>query len=106
MYTNASSSSRLLLLDKLERLLPRDHINGTGLLSEADTIALLGYMQHLRSERRADELAISRVGNRLQHLRHSGTVLSVEVGINFVKEVERCRVTGLDGEDQRQSAET
>lgn len=96
----------LLLLNKFERLLPRNHINGTGLLSEAHAVALLRDMQHLRSEGCADKLAVSGVGNGLQHLCNGCTVLSVEVGVDFVEEVERCRVAGLDCEDKRESAET
>lgn len=57
-------------------------------------------MQHLRPERRADELTVSRVRDGLEHLRHGRPVLRVQVGVDFVEEVERRRVAGLDGEDQ------
>ena len=63
-------------------------------------------MQHLGPERRTDELAVRRVRNRLEHLRNSRPVLCVQVGIDFVKQVERCRIAGLDGEDECQSTKT
>lgn len=63
-------------------------------------------MQHLGTEGRADELTVGRVRDGLEHLRHGSTVLGVEVGVDFIEEVERGRVTGLDGEDQGQGAKT
>jgi hypothetical protein len=36
----------------------------------------------------------------------SSAVLSIEVGVDFVEEVEGCGIGGLDGEDERQRAET
>ncbi len=41
----------------------------------------------------------------MQHLRHGGAVLRVEVGVDFVEEVEGCRVALLDGEDEGEGAE-
>lgn len=90
----------LLLLNKLERFLPRNHINGTSLLPETNTITLLRDMKHLRPESCADKLAIGGVGNRLQHLSNGCTVLGVEVGVDFVEEVEWRWVAGLDCEDE------
>lgn len=56
-------------------------------------------MQHFRPERCADKLAVGRVGDRLEHLGDGCPVLRVEVGVDFVEEVEGCWVAGLDGED-------
>ena len=88
-----------LLLNKLQRLLPRDHINRTSLLPEANTVALLGHVQHLRTESCADELAVSRVRDGLEHLCDGRSVLCIKVGVDFVEEVEGCWVASLDGED-------
>lgn len=63
-------------------------------------------MQHLGTERRTDELAVRRVRNRLEHLRDGRPVLRVQVGVDFIKQVERCGIAGLDGEDERQGAKT
>lgn len=57
-------------------------------------------MQHLRPESRADELTVSRVRDGLEHLRHGCPVLRVQIGVDFIKEVEGSRIAGLDGEDQ------
>ena len=97
---------RLLLLHEFQCLLSRHHIDRTGLLSEADAVALLRNMQHLRAEGGADELSIGGVRDRLEHLRDGGSVLGVEVGVDLVEEVEWGGVTSLDGEDQREGAET
>lgn len=96
MYTDQGSC--LLLLHKLQRFLARHHVNRTGLVAETDTVALLRHMQHLRSESSTDELPIRRVRDGLQHLRDSRTVLRIEVGIDLVEQIERCRIAGLDGE--------
>lgn len=63
-------------------------------------------MEHLRSEGGADKLPIGRVRDRLEHLRHSRSVLGIQVGVDLVEEVERRRVTCLDGEDQGEGAQT
>lgn len=57
-------------------------------------------MQHLRPESGADELPA--VGRELvQHFRDRSAVLSIEVRVDFVKEVEWRRVRGLDCKDER-----
>jgi hypothetical protein len=85
---------------------------------ERNTIALIRNEQHLRSERRADELSAHAArpvlgvlaallrGDLLEHLRDGRAVLSVEVGVDFVEEVEGCWVTLLDGEDEGEGAQT
>ena len=42
----------------------------------------------------------------VQHLGDGGAVLRVEVGVNFVEEVEGRWVTALDGENESEGAET
>lgn len=91
--------STLLLLDELQGLLFRHHVDRAGLVPEADAVALLRHVQHLRAEGRADELAVGGLRDGLEHLRHGGPVLGVEVGVDLVEEVERGRVAGLNGED-------
>ena len=63
-------------------------------------------MQHLRTERRADELAVRRVRDGLEHLRDRRPVLRVQVGVDFIKKVEWCGIACLDGKDKGQRAKT
>ncbi|EUC51344.1 hypothetical protein COCMIDRAFT_79366 [Bipolaris oryzae ATCC 44560] len=41
----------------------------------------------------------------LQHLRHRSTILSVEIGVNFIKEVKGRGIAFLDCEDESEGAE-
>ena len=93
-----------LPLDELQRSLLAHNTDTTRLLLVADRIALVGHEQHLRSESGANELPISR--RFRQQLRNSSAILGVEVGIDFVKEVERRRVRGLNSKDERKSTQT
>lgn len=77
--------SCLLLLHELQSLLARDNINSTGLLPETYTIALLRHVQHFRSEGSADELSVSRIRDRLEHLCNGCAVLGIQVGVNLVE---------------------
>jgi hypothetical protein len=67
-------------------------------------------MHHLRPKRCANELATavsilaSLPAESLQHLGNGGTVLCVEVGVDFVEEVERRGIALLDREDESQRA--
>ena len=63
-------------------------------------------MQHLRTEGGADKLPISLFRYRLEHLCNGRTVLGIEIGIDFVEEVERCWVASLDSEHEGQCTET
>lgn len=68
-------------------------------------------MHHLRSKRGTNELTASitllaaMATEPLQHLRNSSTVLGIEIGVDFVKEVKRSGVAFLDGEDESEGAE-
>ena len=95
-----------LLLDKLQCFIPGYDVDGTGFTTEAHAVALLSDMKHFRSERGADELSVRLLRDRLEHLRYGCAVLGVEVGIDFVEEVERCWIASLDSEDQSQGAKT
>jgi len=105
----------LLPLHKLQRLLLTDYYYTTALiLIIPDAIALLGHEQHLGSKRRADKLAAAQaaflgrggaVRYGLEHVGDGGAVLGVEVGVDFVEEVEGGRVALLDGEDEGKGAE-
>jgi hypothetical protein len=77
-----------LSLHKTQRIILGHDINTTGLVVITDTIALFRHQQHLRSERRANELSL--FGTFGQHLGNGGTVLGIEVCVDFVKEVEGC----------------
>lgn len=96
--------SRFLFIHKLQSLLARDDINGTGLATEAYAIALLCNVEHLRSECCTDELAVSFFRYGLEHLGHGGSVLGVKISVDFIKEVKRCRVASLDREDKGKRA--
>jgi len=99
--------SRFLALDKLQRLLPRDNINATGLLPIRHAVTLVCHKQHLGPKSRADELTIfGTLRDRLQHVCDCCAVLRVEVGVDFVEEVERRGITLLDCEDEGESAKT
>lgn len=87
-----------LPLDKIQRLLLANNINTARLVDIADTVALFRHHEHLGPKRRADKLSLFRALG--QHLRDGRAVLGIEVRVDFVKEVERCRVRGLDRKDE------
>ena len=100
----SSPPSRLLPLHhKLHRLLPRHHINTRTLIPIHNTITLIRHAEHLRAESGTDELAVQAVGLLTadvgEHLGDGGAVLGVEVGVDFVEEVEGGGIALLDGED-------
>jgi hypothetical protein len=63
-------------------------------------------MQHFRSECGANELSVGRVRDRLEHLGNGGPVLSVQVGVDLVEQVEWRGIASLDGEYERKGAKT
>ena len=110
-----------LTLDKVHGLLARHGRHARALADVAHAVALLGYEQHLRPEGGADELRVAAAAlaatalagrvvgartQRLQHARHRGAVLRVQVRVDLVEEVEGRRVAALDGEDQGEGAQT
>ena len=103
---NNHRQSAPLLLDELQCLLPRHDVNTAGLVPETNSIAFLGHMKHLGAECGANELPVCRVGDGLEHLRHSCPILRIEIGIYFIKEIEWRGIACLDGKDQGKSAET
>ena len=68
-------------------------------------------MHHLGPKRGTNELTASisllaaMPTQPLQHLRNSSTVLGIEIGIDFVKEVKGSGIAFLDGEDESEGAE-
>jgi len=46
------------------------------------------------------------IRNTLQHLRDGSAVLRVQVGVDFVKEIEWRGIASLNGEHEREGAET
>ena len=101
----------LLPLHKLQRLILTHDNNAAALIPQIPhAIALLRDEQHLGSKRGADELPAARLAGTLrdgfEHVGDGGAVLRVEVGVDFVKEVERGRVALLDREDEGEGAET
>lgn len=105
---NHQDLSRRLALDKFHGILSADLNNTTALANIANTIALVRHEQHLRSERRADELPVALAGMRdiLQHLSNGCAILSIKIGVDLVEEVEGCGIAALNGEDEGQSAKT
>lgn len=82
-----------------------------GLVRVADTVTLLCHVHHFGSEGRADELRtdsaiVTWSRQHGKHVRNSSSVLSVEIGVDFVKEIERSRIAALNGKHERKSAKT
>ena len=81
---------------------------------ESDTITFISDKQHLRSEGRADELSTHASGtifgilaallrrDFIEHLCNCGTVLGVEIGVDFIEEVKGGWVALLDCEHERE----
>jgi hypothetical protein len=98
-------------LHEIQRSLPLHNINTTRLVRVANTVAPIRHMHHLRPERRTDELAASILilasvpTQPLQHLRHSRAILRIEIGIDFIKQVEWRWVALLDRKDEGECAE-
>lgn len=63
-------------------------------------------MKHFRSKGSANELAVGLFRDRFEHLSNSSTILGIEVGVDFIKEVKWCGITRLDGENESQGAKT
>lgn len=103
--------SLLHTLHKPQRRLPTHNINTTRLVRIANTITLLRHKHHFRPKRGTDKLsarlpALATLSTQLlQHLCHGRAILGVEVGVDFVKEVEGCGIALLDCEDQGERAE-
>lgn len=101
----------LACLHKVERSLLIEHVNPAGVVHIADGVTLIRHKDHLRSESSADELAaafsrLSSLSTKFpQHLSDSRAVLRVQIGVDLIEEVERCRVALLDGKDKCQRAE-
>ncbi len=100
----------LLPLNKLQRLIPPHHNHTTTLIPQIpNPIALLRHEQHLRAKSGTDELPPARIGGSVgdgsKHVGDGGAVLGVEVGVDFVEEVEGRGVALLDGEDEGEGAE-
>lgn len=103
-----------LTIHKSQCLLTTHGINTTRLVVECDAITLVCHQQHLGSESGTDELAAHACAlailtvllcrDLLEHLSNCGTVLGVEVGIDFVEEVEGCWIALLDRKDKCQCA--
>lgn len=73
-------------------------------VKESPTVVLVGSHNQLRTESRADVLHILR-RVLLNHLRNGATVLTVQIGIDLVKEIEWSRVAVLDSKDEGKGAE-
>jgi hypothetical protein len=85
---------------------------------KCNTIAFISHKQHLRPERRADELSAHAARavfdvlvallrrDLLEHLRDGCAVLGVKVGVDFVEEVKGCWVALLDCEDEGEGTQT
>ena len=116
----------LLPLHKLQRLLSTNHSHTTALVPLITyPVGLFSHKQHLGPKSGTDELttaASTSLGTApfaticlggcllllrdlMQHLGDGSAVLGVEVGIDFVEEIERSRVAALDCEDEGQGAE-
>jgi hypothetical protein len=105
---------RRLPIHESQSLLPTHSINTTRLVMERNTIALIRHEQHLWSESRADKLSAHTArtsicilgtllgGDFLEHLCYSCAVLGIEIGVDFIEEVEGSWIALLDCEDKGQ----
>lgn len=87
-------------------------------MSEAHAETLVRDVQHFRAERSADKLPshrpivfvrgilISSVGEVQQVVCNGCSILRIEIGVNFIENIEWRRVGGLDGENQGKTAQT
>jgi len=85
---------------------------------ERNAVAFISDEQHLRSEGCADELSAHGActvlgvlatllrGDLLEHLCHGGTILGVEIRVDFVEEVEGSGIALLDCEDEGEGTQT
>jgi len=85
---------------------------------ERNTIALIRHKQHLRPESRADKLSthtartsICILGTLLgrdflEHLCYGCAVLGIEIGVDFIEEVERSWIALLNCEDEGEGTQT
>ena len=116
---DSSVSPLSLSLNELQRPLSRNRIDSTDVARKSNTIAFLCHPQHLRPERCADELpsttllsvavtlptlpALRAIGRcrreGVQMLGDGRAILRIEVGVDFVEDIERGWVGGLDGKD-------
>ena len=100
---------RRLTIHKSQCLLTTHSVNTTCLVVECDTVALVCHKQHLGSEGSADELAAHACAlailtvllcrDFLEHLSYCGTILGVEVGVDFIEEIEGSWIALLDCKD-------
>jgi hypothetical protein len=109
---------RRLPIYESQSLLSTHSINTTRLVMERNTIALIRHEQHLRSESRADKLSTHTArtsicilgtllgGDFLEHLCYSCAVLGIEIGVDFIEEVEGSGITLLNCEDEGESTQT
>lgn len=95
-----------LALDEMQSFLHRNTVNGTRLVVECHTVALVGSVDNLGTESRADELRASFVGDGLEQRGNSCSVLGVKVGVDLVKDNHRAAFSLLEGKDQAESAQT
>lgn len=117
---NQSQLSLLLRLtfDKVQRIFTRFHSDAADIGCEGNAIHLFRHQQHLRSESRANKLTSSRLlsviiwffirstSQVLQMICHCCSILSVEVSINLVKDVEWRGISFLNSKDESQRTET
>lgn len=95
-----------LALDKLKRVFRVVAADTARLVAEGYTITLVGHVDNLRSEGRADELCTGLLRQRLQQLGHCCSVLGVEVGVDLVKNDKGATLSALECENQAKGTQT
>jgi hypothetical protein len=104
--TIQDSKTKLLPLafNKIKSLGGRYTVDRARLVVECDAVALVGDVDNLGTERRADELRLLRLGDVIQEAGHRRPVLSVQIGVDFVKDNKRAGLGGLEREDEAEGA--
>ena len=98
-------------LHEPQRILAIHNIDTTRLVRVCHAIASVSHKDHLRSERCADKLTTALAvlttlpTQLLQHISNSCAVLSVEIGVDFIEEIEGRWVALLNREDKGECAE-
>lgn len=93
-------------LNKVQRLFGRHAINRAGPVMERNTVALVRNHNDLGTESGANKLCVLRLRDGVQKSSYGGTVLGVEIGVDFVKNDKGTGLGRLQGENEAKSAKT
>lgn len=95
-----------LPLDKVERVLCAVAVDGARLVVESHAVALVCDVNNLWSKGSADELGTDLGRDGLEEGGDGGTILGVQVGVDFVKDDHGTALGSLQRKDETQSTQT